>query len=794
MASQTTPNQGLTWSLLRNDLRRNSAINLVLFAFLFSSAILMASGVAVIERLSGSLDEIFAVAQPPHFLQMHIGPVDHAAVNEFANGAGLVESSQVQPMATVSGTDIHFTRADGSSGSFSDSLLDNYFVAQNPNFDFLLDTSNQVAHPAAGELGVPVFYLARYGLTVGDQITIATSAGDQVFQITTGIRDAQMGSSMASSTRFLVSDTDFARLYAANDAHESIISFLLFDAGKANDFQALYTAEGSGMPVNGQAITADLIRLVDTLGDGVMSGVLIMVSLLLVLIAMLNVRFTLLATLEEEVREIGTLKAIGLPDRQISGLYRTKYRFITAAACLLAALAAFPASNLFTSKIALNFGLAAPSWLSFVLPFAAVGLIYLIVMWLLRGMLGRISKLTIVQALTRGQLDAGRQPRRLPRLGAGLFARPELALAWQQFRATLRAWSLLGVVFALAATIIAIRLSLLSTLNSPDFMRYLGTTPADIGIAVQLREHPQAADAIDEQLAADPQVAEFGAYTTYQVEVAGERGWQGFLVETGDHQEGSIELSAGVLPATTDQIALSTLNAERLGLGVGDTLELRVAGELRNFAVVGVYQDITNGGMTAKTPTQVLGDQLISRSYYVNLVPGVSPDAFAAHYSSVLPEAKVIPMDTFRQQTVGSITDSLGLAVRAVFVLAALVATLIAMLLVRLQLHKQYADNAALRAIGFRVRTLRQLYTGKAGLAATAGVLAGVIISLTAGQGLVNGIFGLLGLGISSLSFVIAPLGFVALVGVLPIGLGLAAAWFATRPLHQTTVMTLGNA
>lgn len=782
-----------TWSLLRHDLRRNKAINLVLFGFLFCSAILMASGAAVIERLSGSLDEVFAIAQPPHFLQMHIGQVDEPALADFASQTGLVETTQVQPMTTIDGTRIGFARADGSTGTFSDSLLDNYFVAQNPSFDFLLDTHNQIAHPAAGELGVPVFYLARYDLAPGDQISIATNSGEQVFTIATGIRDAQMGSSMASSTRFLLSDTDFGRLFAATDQHESIIAFRLLDAAQANAFQALYTAEAAGMPVNGQAITGDLIRLVDTLGDGLMSGVLILVSLLLVLIAMLNVRFTLLATLEEEVREIGTLKAIGLPDKQISGLYRTKYRFITAAACLLAAILAFPASNLFTSNIALNFGLAAPSWLSYLLPFVAVGVVYLIVMGLLGGMLRRISNLTIVQALTRGQLDAARTPRRLPALG--IRPTPEIGLAWQQLRATARSWSLLGVVFALAATIIAIPLSLLTTLDSPQFLRYTGVAPADVGIMVPLRGKTAAnLAAVDAELAADPRVASSAAYSTYQVEVEGERGWQGFLVETGDYAPDSIALSSGVLPTSIDQIALSTMNADRLQVGVGDAVVLRVAGELRSFSVVGVYQDITNGGLTAKTAAQALGDVLVGRNYYVQLASGTSADEFASEYAQLMPDAKVIPVDTLRKQTVGSITDPLALAVRAVVVLAAVVATLIAVLLVRLQLHKRYADDAALRAIGFRVRTLRQLYLGQAGVAALLGVGAGIGISLTVGQGLINGLFGLLGLGISNLTLVIAPLSFGALVGVLPIALGLAAAWLASRPLQHTTVMTLGNA
>lgn len=728
---------------------------------------------------------------------MHVGPVDRAAVERFAAADGGVRATQIQPLAQVDGASITFTRADGSSGTMGDSLLDNYFDQQNPSFDFLLDTTNAVVHPGPGEIGVPVAVLERYGLAVGDSVRVVHEVGGGAasYTIAYGVRDAQMGSSMASSTRFLVSETDYAAVAAGTDRHESIIAFLLDDPGRAADFQTRWSAEAAGMPTNGQGITGDLIRLVDALGDGLMSGVLIGVSLVLILIAMLNVRFTLLATLAEEVREIGTLKAIGLSDRDIRGLYQAKYLVIAGAAALLAAACALPLAGLFTQNIALNFGLSEATALTWLLPFAAVAVVFAVVALLLRRILRRVARLSIVEALTTaGTEPDGRRRRALPRLATWFGRRPDLALSLHGLRADPRAWSLPVVVFLLTTLTILIPLNLLTTLDSPRFVRYLGSATSDVRIDLQHRpDLATTAAALRTRLAADPAVARSSGFTTYRTQVAGETGWQAFLVESGDYRDFAIEVSDGVLPTSPSEIALSALNAERLGLTVGDTLPVRWDGREHPLRVVGVYQDITNGGLTAKTAAPALGDDIVGYTFFLTLADA-DPAVFAAAYHGAFPDAKVIPMESFREQTLGTITASLSLAVRAVVVLAVAVAGLIALLFVKLQLQRNRGDDAALRALGYRVRSVRGLYVRRAGLTAALGVLVGAGLALTLGQGLVGGLFGALGIGITSLTLTYHPL-LLLLCGVaLPLAVGLAAAWRATGDVARTSVLNLGHA
>ena len=77
-------------SIVFNDLKRNKAVNVTLFLFIFISALLMSTGVLVINRLSGSIEQIFEIAKPPHYLQMHIGEINQSDIASFFKQTGMV--------------------------------------------------------------------------------------------------------------------------------------------------------------------------------------------------------------------------------------------------------------------------------------------------------------------------------------------------------------------------------------------------------------------------------------------------------------------------------------------------------------------------------------------------------------------------------------------------------------------------------------------------------------------------------------------------------------------------------
>ncbi len=64
--------------------------------------------------------------------------------------------------------------------------------------------------------------------------------------------------------------------------------------------------------MNGPTVTYMFLKTMNAISDGIMIAVILLVSLLVVVIAFMSIRFTLLAKIEDDYREIGVMKAIGL--------------------------------------------------------------------------------------------------------------------------------------------------------------------------------------------------------------------------------------------------------------------------------------------------------------------------------------------------------------------------------------------------------------------------------------------------------------------------------------------------
>lgn len=752
------------------DLKANKTINITLFLFVCLSAWLMASGGLVIERLTGALKDIENIAAPPHYLQMHVGAYDEDEIQAFSDGTGMVEHVAIQRMFNVEGINLVHDQA------FSDSLLDNYFVVQNKAFDYLLDTENRIAEVAPGEIGIPVVYAKKYGVTVGDTLTVHVGDVSKAFRVKTVVRDAQMGSSLASSIRLLIHETDFNTLYPHATKQEVIIGFRLLDEANINAFSDLYNAETSHMPKNGVGITLPLIQLLNGIGDGLMSGLILLVSVLFMVIAILNIRLVLLSTLEQEAREIGALRAIGLSQKEVAHLYKIKFRALAFVACGLAVCMAFFTSNVMLKNISLNFGLSEVTVWTYLIPVMAVSLVYMGIMLAVRLILKRIGKMSIVSALTEGQMIREKQAKPIKFWHAWHDA--NWSLSFHEYRTQFKSWLLFIVVFFLLTLVILLPLNLNMTMNEKAFAEYVGAAKSDVRIAIEHQTTVQMQlKQVEDTLMSDLATDKWALYQTVQAELSTPSGMNSFLIETGDYNAFPIHMQEGRLPLNKREMALSVLNAKRLERRIGDTLSL---GNGETYEIVGIYQDITNGGLTSKVATLTSPLPVKQSVYYVNFKQGANKAQMVKKWSEAFKFAKVIPVEVLIDQTLGTITASLKVSVVVIITLSSLIAGLISVLTIHLKQVKNRSKDAALLAIGFSALDVRKLYWVQAGFSIVLGTCLGAVVSLSLGESLVSGLLGMMNFGMTQVTFLIQPMAFVVLGLLMPMAIGFVCTGLTT--------------
>jgi putative ABC transport system permease protein len=162
----------LVAKILKKDFLRKKSITIVVFAFMFLSAWLVAGGSNLIVELSNALNSLFATAHAPHFVQMHAGEIDQAEIDRWAGAYSLVAARQTMEMITIDSASIYL---GDSPTAEENSIMDISFVQQNDDFDFLLDLDNRIIQVASGEIAVPIYFMQEKQLKIGDNVRIRTS-------------------------------------------------------------------------------------------------------------------------------------------------------------------------------------------------------------------------------------------------------------------------------------------------------------------------------------------------------------------------------------------------------------------------------------------------------------------------------------------------------------------------------------------------------------------------------------------------------------------------------------------
>ncbi len=739
--------------ILKKDFLRTKGILFALFSFVFIASLLIASGMNLIMELSASLDSLFEKAKVPHFVQMHSGEFDRNAMAAWVDSNPLVAEWNTVEMITLDGSSLFL---GDTLKSEENSVMDISFVKQNESFDFLLDLQSGVRFVSPGEIGVPVFYMKRGNLKVGDMVTIRNGAFTMEVRIAAFIRDAQMNPSLVHSKRFLVNEADYARLVTHFTEVEYLLEFLLRDPARIDDFSTAY--QNSDMPKSGPALDYRLFRIISSLTDGIVAAAVIILSLLLMLVSVLCLRFIILAAIEEDYKEIGVMKAIGMAMRDIKRLYALKYIAMGAFASLSGFIASLFFTPVLSANILLYFGSAPKNALQCAVPFGFAFIPFLIVIFACAMLLRRFKSIGAVDALRSASIGDGVRNKRLPRLHSCKQLDVNVFLGMRDVLQRFRLFSLLCIIFAFCSFIIIVPIHFLSTIKAPTFVSYMGISRSDIRIDLrQSQDITVRFTSMLNRIAHDEDVSRYAPLVTSRFTLLQENGERETInVETGDFSVFQLDYIQGTAPVTDSQIALSYLNAKDRGKTVGDTVRLVIDGEPTELTVCGMYQDVTNGGRTAKAVFPFNPDAVLWYNVSLDLKEGIAIGEKMEEYSRAFYPARITDLENYGRETMGSTIAQLEKVTLVSLLVGLAVAVLITSLFLKMLVQKDTSRIAIMKSLGFSLDDIRLQYLVSSLLLLCIGITVGTIISNTGGQHLMGFLWSFM--GASQITFIVNPL------------------------------------
>lgn len=740
--------------IIINDIKNSKLVTFVTLIIISMSSLLVSLAMILGFNLFGSIDSLMTNAKTPHFMQMHSGNLDKKQLDNFAKNNNLVENYQVLNFLNIDGANIIV-----NNKSLNNNVQDNGFSIQSEYFDYLLDLDGNIIKVNDNEIYLPFYFMKDKLAKIGDKVIIK----DKEFKVAGFLRDSQMNSLLASSKRFLVSENDYEKIKNYGNL-EYLIEFRLKDLSNLSTFENDYI--NASLESNGPTITYPLFRMINAISDGIMIAVILLVSFLILLIAFLCIRFTLLAKIEDDYREIGVMKAIGLTTKDVKKIYLAKYIFISLAACLFGFLLSLPLQSILLKNISLAMGKSNSAHLAPIFSVIGVCLIFLIIILYVNRVLKKFKKISAAHALRYTNSYEKNSTSKLFNinvcnlLGANIFLGIKDVLCRKKLYATML------IILILTTFIVMVPPNISNTLSSKKFITYTGIGQCDMIINLQQTDNiVKKSEDISNFMKNDKNIDKYSVTYTKAFKVKNNDSYENIKIDLGNHSILPINYSKGKEPTKENEIALSSLNADKFNKSVGDFIILDIDGEEKSFKICGIYSDITNGGQTAKACFSTDLDEILYCMISAKMINSSSIVKETETYLKNFNYAKVSAVEEYVNQTFGSTRNSIEVASNISKVLALFIIILIIALFLKMLISKDKYSIAIMKSLGFTNKDLSIQYISRAVFVSIIGIFLGTIISNTLGEIFAGALIG--SFGATTFKFIINPVSTYLLLPIM---------------------------
>ncbi len=748
-------------NILKKDLKRKRAMNIILLLFMILATMFVASSVNNIINVTTALDSYFEMADAPDYAAAAMNKNLVVDIDETVSQASAVDRYATENVLFLSSDNFIYGNEDivskGSNLVHSDICM-NYFLSDGS----ILETVRP------GEFYMSEGEADARGIDVGDQLTIECNGARREFVLADKIKDALFGSKQMTLTRYIISEEDFENFLSAENTEEYYGGTLVYIY--SSDME---TALPQIKPlVDNSALTMDRATMKFTyVFDMIVVGLLLMVSMILIIIAFVVLRFTISFTLSEEFREIGVMKAIGIGNFKIRGFYLVKYMGLSIIGAAVGLVLSFPFGKMLMSVSSQNIivGNQSPVLVNIVCAVLVVAVILLFCY----SCTGKVKKLTPIDAIRNGQIGERFRKKSLMSLGKSrLPMAPFLAL--NDMVSSPRRYGIITLTFFLCLSLLLILSATVSTMNSGSLAATFGWADCDIYldskiIAECMLEdgHEKLEKHIDEM---EQTLAEHGIPAKCYQEMMfilpasfGEDESNICIYQGTGSTMDMYEYTAGTAPQNTDEIAITRIAADKLNATIGDTVTIKTIDGEKEYIISAFFQSMNMQGS---------GIRLHSDAYINYVQAAASVDGtqitFTDHPDSreierrmeeiqrIFPDYKNIRTCAEATADMIGIGGALDAVKSLVGVLTIVLAALITVLMERSFIAKEQGEIALMKAVGTRNGKIYAYHTFRFLFVGIMAVMIGEIFAMPLTHLCIDPIFQMMGMELA-VDYVIDP-------------------------------------
>lgn len=710
-------------SILKKDLKRKKAMNMILLLFIILATMFVSSSVNNIINVTTALDNYFEMANVPDYLVATMNKNLSVDIDETVGSASAVDCYAMENILFLSSDNFIFEDEDivinGGTNLVQSDIWMNYFLSDGSILETVKPGEFYMTEGKADALGVDV----------GDRLTIELNGVSREFVLADKIKDALFGSNQLSITRYIISEEDFECFLSVENTEEYYGGTLVY----------LYSSDMEKVSTQIKPIVDNSIRTMDRafmefcyIFDMIVVGVLLVVSIILIAIAFVVLRFTISFTLSEEFREIGVMKAIGIGNFRIRGLYLVKYMGLSIIGATIGFALSFPFGEMLmsVSSQSIIVGNQSPILINI---FCTV-LVIAVILLFCYECTDKVKKMTPIDAIRNGQTGERFRKKSLMSLGKSKLSVTSF-LALNDIASSPKRYGIISLTFFLCLSLLLILSATVSTMNSDSLATTFGWADCDIYIDSKIGAECILEDGheklekhlnnMEQTLAQNDIPAKCYQETMFNLPVAFGENESNICIYQGTGTTMDMyEYTAGTVPQNTDEIAITRIAADKLNADIGDTVMIKTIDGDKEYMITGFFQSMNTQG----SGIRLHSDEYINYAQatgYVNtqIVFTDNPDSEEINWrmeeiQRIFPEYENIETCAETVKDMLGVADTLASVKSLIVILAIILAALITVLMERSFIAKEQGEIALMKAVGTRngkiyaYHALRFLFVG----------------------------------------------------------------------------------
>lgn len=729
--------------ILKKDLKRKKSMNLILLLFVMLATTFIAASVNNMKVVTNGVDYFFEKAQ--------VGDLILAAMED--QGENIEAFLEEQKNVTKYDMDESVLLPDGNIEEIGDKEFEfnNTIFVFNVNCKqqkFFDENNEEITELAEGEVLVTRKML-KGDFAVGSSFYIVAGDYKKKFTVKGIMKDAITGG-MVGLTRILVGEKDFEELMEQDELQKTKWYSVFCDDVEA--FEQDYNGGEFNVIAGESKDTFHMSYVMDV----VIAMILMAVSVCLILIAAIMLRFTIIFTVNEDYKEIGIMKAIGIPNRAIRSLYVCKYLVLSVIGAAIGCGASIPFSQMLVEDVTKNIVVEESSNNLFLAICISIFVAAVVTLFAYIST-GRVKRFTPMDAIRSGNNGERFEKKSILQLGKSRL-RPSTFMALNDVLCEMKKYSILLVTAVVGVWLVIMPVNTINTLLSDNIHAWIDMTYSHFYISDKEKIENLFLEGKDasgyENYVAE--VEELLKKEKIDVERVSMETMFIYKIRKGDKRYTSSALQGigtttdlytyeeGSAPVEENEIAITHVVADKINAEIGDTVYITLFGEEVPFIVTAIYQSMLNLGDGIRFHEDVRMDYgAATGSFALGVVLTEKPETEELERTmqkveQVIPEAKVQSSTEYMDNMIG-VAGMIRPVKDLILVMVLVINILVVVLMQKMFLIREQGEMGMLKAMGFSNASIISWQTKRIALVLFIGVLLGTLTGtffseLTSGQ------------------------------------------------------------